>query len=165
MGNETTETLYIYYRNQGSWGTVTPRDHIIKGDEALCRYGVDVPESSHLKPVSELSRLEWAIFLGKYSNGCDECLRRLESHDVVPDDLPESPDYTCRICEEPAYDVEIIPPMVRIIHKDTSGSFVPSYEKHELPLEVYDLWRQNPDEEFSYPKLKKHIEEHREVFG
>jgi len=165
MESTGPSSLHIYYRMRGKSANPSPRDHIIKDGEALCNYGVDVPEEESLKPLSEVSKAEWAIFLGKYSNLCDECARSLEHYDVVPDDLPEeSPEYICPVCSEVADSVDFRFDTACIRHKSEERSFPPSFETHRIPRELYDIWRMNPNEPFTYPNLKQFIDEHPRVF-
>lgn len=164
MENTDTPSFQIYYRNQGTQTTPSPRDHIIKEGEALCDYGVSVPEDDLLKPVSEVSETEWAVFLGKYSNLCDVCAERLGYYEVVPDGLPESPDFECPQCEEPAGSISFSYETATIYHRQDNSSFPPTSETHPIPRERYDMWRTDPEEPFSYSKLKAHIENNPHVF-
>jgi len=163
---ETTHSssFHIYYRMQGTTGTPSPRDHIIKDGEALCNYGVSVPDEDVLKPVSEVSAFEWAVFLGEHSNLCDDCAVSLDYYDVVPSDLPEPPEFSCPACGETADSIDFTFDMAAIHHKSGGTSFASSFDTHEIPRERYDMWRTNPEEAFSYPKLKKFIENYPHVF-
>lgn len=164
MENEDTGSFHIYYRMCGSAVTPSPRDHIIKDGEPLCDFGVSVPDDDVLKPISDVSDSEWAVFLGKYSNLCDGCAKALDYYDVVPSDLPESPKYTCPACEETAHSIEFIGGVASITHKSNGTSFRPSSTTHSIPRERYDMWRTNPEEPYSYRKLQKFIENHPHVF-
>jgi len=158
-----SSTFHIYYRMKGTAGSPSPRDHIIKDGEALCNYGVSVPDDDALKPVSEVSDLEWAIFLGQYSNLCDDCDKALNYHDIVPSDLPESPEFSCPACDETAHSIDFTFDVASIHHK-SSTSFPPSFDTHKIHRERYDMWRMNPEEPFSYRKLKDFIDNHPHVF-
>lgn len=149
---------------QGTAGSPSPRDHIIKDGEAFCNCGVNVPDEDFLKPVSEVSDPEWAVILGEHSNLCEYCARSLDHNEIVPSDLPESPEFTCPTCGETADSIDFRFNIVAIHHKSDGASFPPSFETHKLPRELYDMWRTNPEEAFSYPKLKKFIENYPHVF-
>lgn len=164
MDKTESASFHIYYRMKGGTGLPSPRDHIIKDGEELCNYGVSVPDEELLKPVSEVSEPEWAVFLGKYSNLCDECAKLLDYYEIVPDDLPESPDFRCPDCGETADSISFTFDIASIYHKSDNHSFPPESEEHPIPRERYDMWRTNPAEPFSYPKLKKFIENHPHVF-
>lgn len=164
MDTTDSSSFHIYYRMKGTTGVPSPRDHIIKDGEALCNYGVSVPDEDVLKPIDEVSASEWAVFLGKYSNLCDECATALDYYEVVPSDLPESPEFSCPACEETAHSVDFTFNVAGIHHKANNASFPPSFETHKIPRERYDMWRTNPEEAFSYSKLKKFIENHPHVF-
>lgn len=49
-------------------------------------------------------------------------------------------------------------------HKSDSVSQLPSFTTHAIPRERYDMWRTNPEEPYSYGKLKEFIENHPHVF-
>lgn len=163
---DTTGTsFHIYYRMSGSTGNPSPRDHIVKDGEALCDYGVSVPAEGSLKPISEVSKSEWAVQLGTHSNLCGKCTKSAEYHDLIPDDLPdESPEFVCPVCEETAHSVDFTFDTASIQHKSGASSFPPSFETHKIPRERYDIWRTNPEEPFSYSKLKNFIDNYPRVF-
>jgi hypothetical protein len=160
----TDSSFHIYYRMQGTTVTPSPRDHIIKDGEALCNYGVSVPDDDVLKPVNEVSETEWAVFLGEHSDLCDGCAKALDYYDVVPSDLPESPEFSCPACGETAHSIDFTFDIAAIHHKSDGASFPPSFDTHKIPRERYDMWRVNPEEPFSYPKLKDFINNHPHVF-
>jgi hypothetical protein len=164
MDTTDSSSFHIYYRMKGTTPTPSPRDHIIKDGEALCNYGVSVPDEDVLKPVSEVSDSEWAVFLGKYSNLCDDCAKSLDYYSIVPEDLPESPEFHCPACGEAADSISFTFDTASVYHRPDSQSFPPKSEEHRIPRERYDMWRTNPEEAFSYPKLKKFIENHPHVF-
>lgn len=165
MDTNDSATFHIYYRMQGTTGLPAPRDHIIKDGEALCNYGVSVPETEHLKPISEVSNAEWAVHFSKYSNLCGECSKSVEYYDLIPDDLPkETPEFLCPICEETAYSVDFVFDIASIHHKSDGSSLCSGYETHNIPRELYDVWRTNPEEPFSYSKLKEFIDNYPRVF-
>ncbi|MBX0305356.1 hypothetical protein [Haloarcula salinisoli] len=164
MDATDSTSFHIYYRMQGKTGISSPRDHIIKDGEALCDYGVSVPDEDALKPVSEVSDSEWAVFLGQYSNLCDECAKALDYYDVVPSDLPKSPEFSCPTCDETADSVDFSFDIALIHHESNGSHFSSSFETHNIPRERYDMWRTNPEEPYSYPKLKKFIENYPQVF-
>jgi hypothetical protein len=162
---ETTEsTFHIYYRFKG-WGpNPSPRDHIIKNGEALCNHDVSVPEKERLKPINEVSESEWAVLLSGHSNLCDECTTSVNHYDVVPEDLPEPPEFTCPLCDEKADNVDFSHNTVKIYHMDGLQSMPPSVETHQTRRERFDLWRTNPDEPFTYSKLKQFIDSHPHIY-
>lgn len=163
MDTTDTSSFQIYYRMQGTAPTPSPRDHIIKDGEALCTYGVSVPDEDALKPISEVSKSEWAVHFSKYSNLCDVCKESVEYYDIVPDDLPDPPEYTCPDCGETTDSIHFTFDIASIVHHDKS-SFPPSSETHKACRELYDVWRTNPDKPFSYPKLKAFIDDYPQVF-
>lgn len=165
MDTTDSSSFHMYYRMQGTTGSPSPRDHIIKDGEALCEYGVSVPCVESLKPIGEVSKSEWAVQLSKYSNLCGECSKGAEYYNLIPDDLPEeSPEFHCPICDEPVRTVSFIGETVSILHKARGSSFPPSSDTHNIPRERYDMWRVNPEEPYSYSKLKSFIENYHRVF-
>jgi hypothetical protein len=164
MSDTEDSTFHIYYRAKALIST-TPCDHFIKDGEALCDYGVSVPDEDSLKPFDEVSATEWAVLFGPGSRVCGQCARKIEYYDVIPDDLPDDPPvFICPICDEPADLVNFRFDTVHIDHQRNTGSKHPTYETHTLPREMYDAWRQNPEGGFTYPKLREYINENPDLF-
>ncbi|WP_225334806.1 hypothetical protein [Halomicrobium urmianum] len=164
MATTGTSSFHIYYRIRGTVGTPSPRDHIIKDGEALCNYGVSVPDEKSLKPLSEVSKSEWAVNLSGYSNLCDECSKSIDYYDLIPGDLPEEPpEFDCPVCGETADSVDFTF-STALIHHKSDESFRRSFETHKIPRELYDVWRTNPDEPLTYPSLKEFIDDNPQVF-
>jgi len=163
--DNTGASFQIYYRMSPTVTNMSPRDHIVKDGEALCNYGVNVPDDDCLKPISEVTDSEWAVHLSRSSNLCDECSEGAEYHDLFPDDLPEQyPQFRCPVCQETADSVSLVNETARVLHRSDCHSFPKSSETHKIPRERFDVWRTNPEEEFSYPKLKEFIDNYPHVF-
>lgn len=160
MEDAGESTFHIYYRMRNSY-----RDHIVKDDETLCDFTVDTPDVELLKPVSDVSELEWAILLGKYTDLCDGCLESAVLYDAIPDSVPASPEYICPVCEKEADRVEFMSGVVSIHHMpDKPSSFPPSWKTHHQPRELFDRWRMNPEEPYTYSNLKEFIDNHPRTF-
>lgn len=167
MGSEEETGYYIYYRNQGHWGSLSPRDHLIKDGESVCYHDVKVPDKDSLKPLDSVSRQEWALLLAIHSNLCRECESSIWHLDLPPNNLPnEPPEYVCPICDEPTDYVDFMSHLAHVNHikeRDPFGLH-PGYETHKIPREFYDAWRRNPEEPFSFAQLKSYIDENRDLF-
>lgn len=136
-----TEGDYIYYRKATGPLTMSPRDHIIRDGEALCDYGVNLPNLEDVKPIEEMSPEEWALILSSSSNMCGDCLDRAPWEEVVPRDTPEPPEYQCPACDEPAVKVDM--QYFAFVHH---GSTAPGRGTvHKVPREHYEQWRRNPE--------------------
>jgi len=117
-----------------------PRDHIVKGDESLCDYNVRVNREKSLKPLENVSIDEWALLLGKSSNLCRDCCKAAEYDGILPEEVPEEPEYICSYCNESAEKVDL-GHFARVYHGTDITEPICRTDRGE-----YEQWRRHPSE-------------------
>jgi len=161
MASDQPATEYMFYR--GPENTSGKRDHIVRNGDTICNIRVNVPPAESLKPVQEMVPSEWSVVFSNFSNLCSKCASIASSADYVPDDLPDLPEFECMECNEPADFVRKWGNAALVYHRDLSN-FPNSSEKHSMPWEIFDEWRQNPEEFLFYPAVKRFIDNNRGLF-